>query len=46
MRRFLLFVIVLMVFALSYAEEPKESKTRYYRHEVNVSIGRIAVQSG
>ena len=27
------------------ASEPKESKTRYYRHEVNVSIGSIRVCS-
>ena len=35
--RYRLIIIALMVFTTSFADEPKESKTRYYRHEVNVS---------
>ena len=46
MKKILLFVIILFLFASSFAQEPKESKTRYYRHEVNVSIGAISVRSG
>lgn len=30
----------------SFCDEPKESKTRYYRHEVNIGIGGIGVRSG
>lgn len=30
----------------SFADNPPESKTRYYRHEVNVSIGGIRVRTG
>lgn len=46
MKKNFLFVIILFLFASSFAQEPKESKTRYYRHEVNVSIGAISVRSG
>lgn len=35
-----------MFCGFSYGGEPKESNTRYYRHEVNISIGRIGVRSG
>ena len=38
--------IAIMICAFSYCEEPKESKTRYYRHEVNVSIGIARMRSG
>lgn len=31
---------------LLHAETPKKSKTRYFRHEVNVSIGITSVRSG
>ena len=31
---------------IAVATEPQKSKTRYYRHEVNVSIGGIGVRSG
>ena len=37
MRRILLFVIVSALYTSAFAQERKESKTRYYRHEVNVS---------
>ena len=46
MRRLSVLAMALIMFATSYADEPKESKTRYYRHEVNVSIGGIRVRSG
>ena len=43
--------ITLLVFLLTStfivnASNPKESKTRYYKHEVNVSIGGVGVRSG
>ena len=44
--RYRLIIIALMVFTTSFADELKESKTRFYRHEVNVSIGGIRARSG
>lgn len=46
MRRLLLSVIASTLYVSLFAKKPAESKTRYYRHEVNVSIGRISVCSG
>ena len=46
MRRILLFVIVSTLYISAFAQEQVESKTRYYRHEVNVSIGGIRVRTG
>ena len=46
MRRILLSVIISTLYISVFAQEHKESKTRYYRHEVNVSIGGIRVRSG
>ena len=36
--------ITFMICALSFCDEPKESKTRYYRHEVNVAWGIMFVR--
>ena len=44
MRRFLS-IICLFLGTHSIASNPPESKTRYYRHEVNVSIGGVGVRS-
>lgn len=38
MRRIDLIAITLLFVSSSFAQEAKESKTRYYRHEVNVSL--------
>lgn len=46
MRRNTILAVILLLRLYSLANEPIESKTRYYRHEVNVSIGRIGVRSG
>lgn len=58
MRRFALIIIVCMVGIVCQSQvmgntvdslsekQAKESKTRYYRHEVNVSIGGVNVRSG
>ena len=48
MKRFLSLTSVLLLsfFAFGDNPPPKESKTRYYRHEVNVSVGGIGVRSG
>lgn len=45
-KRFFLLSIVLFSFFAVFASNPKESKTRYYRHEVNIGIGRLGIQSG
>ena len=46
MRELVISVISLVFVLSSFAQEPKTSKTRYYRHEMNVNIGRIGVRSG
>lgn len=46
MRRFVFLTLALIVCTFSFGDEPNESKTRFYRHEVNVSIGGIGVRSG
>ena len=46
MRRILLSVAIYALYTSAFAQEQVESKTRYYRHEVNVSIGGIRVSSG
>ena len=45
MRRFLS-AFCLFLGTHSLADNPPDSKTRYYRHEVNVSIGGIRVRTG
>lgn len=37
MRKNCLLAIILFLCSSSFAQEPKESKTRYYRHEINIS---------
>lgn len=46
MKKGFILITGLFLFFSSFAQELKESKTRYYRHEVNVSIGGIRVRSG
>lgn len=46
MRRLLLSVIGSTLYISAFAQEIAVSKTCYYRHEVNVSIGTIGVRSG
>jgi len=45
MRRFLS-AFCLFLGTHSLADNPPDSKTRYYRHEVNVSIGGVRVRTG
>ena len=42
----ILLCIALVIPVSSFADEPEESDTRNYRHEINVSIGGIRVHSG
>lgn len=46
MKKGFILITGLFLFFSSFAQELKESKTRYYRHEVNVSIGGTGVRSG
>ncbi len=46
MKRSIFSVTISTMLTSSLAQEFKESKTRYYRHKVNVSIGKIGVRSG
>ncbi|MBQ8463975.1 MAG: hypothetical protein IJ544_07675 [Prevotella sp.] len=46
MRRVLMYVIVSVQCFSAFAQESEKSKIRFYRHEVNVSIGGINVRSG
>ena len=45
MRKCIILIASLFLFFSSFAQETNESKTRYYRHEVNVSIGGVGVRS-
>ena len=44
-KTFILITSLFLSFS-SFAQETNESKTRYYKHEVNVSIGGIRVRTG
>lgn len=46
MRQLLCLITALTICTSSFCDEPKDSKTRYYRHEINVSIGGTHVRSG
>lgn len=46
MRAFVLLTLFLFCVIPSFANNPKESKTRYYRHEVSISLGGIMLNSG
>ena len=41
MKNLISFIMLLFMFVSAFASNPKKSRTRYYRHEVNVSIGGI-----
>lgn len=45
MRRILLLAIALVVSVSLFSSDKKESKTRYYRHEISASIGYTRVRS-
>lgn len=44
--RFFCLAATLLICTFSYGEEPEESKTRYYRHEVNINVGIFGDRSG